>query len=322
MRYGAGLLLLVGFGALLAAPGYAPAVVAVGLATAVVPLTTAWRGARGTALRPAVIWGCVAVALGVAAQGLGTLEPLQTGRPIAGHLTYLSALATLAALTSVLNARTPGSGAWAILMLLLVLVFLIPWLELPLLLRNTSGLARLRLDAPWSLFYGLLVIAGVTNYLPTRYGPAAVCLAAGFVLEYLGLAHHDWSLARRARIWSAVAWTLAAALWVAESRSRGRVRFGVRPKGLEAAWLWFRDAWGVVWALRVQERFNRAASSARWPVRLSWFGVVPAESVHESSDSAEPPESAIATLAGLLRRFATAERIAEESDLDSTADAA
>jgi hypothetical protein len=322
MRYGAGLLLIVGFGALLGAPGYAPAAVAVGLTTAFVPLTTAWRGARGTALRPAVIWGCVAVALGVAAQGLGALEPLEAGRPIAGHLTYLSELATLAALTSVLNARTPGSGAWAILMLLLVLVFLIPWLELPLLLRNSSGLARLRLDAPWSLFYGLLVLAGVTNYLPTRYGPAAVCLAAGFVLEYLGLARHDWSLTRRARIWSAVAWTLAAAIWIAESRSRSRGRAAVRSKGLEATWLWFRDAWGVVWALRVQERFNRAASSARWPVRLSWFGVVPVESVSESSAPPESLESAIATLSGLLRRFATAERIEAESNLDSRAGAA
>ena len=55
---------------------------------------------------------------------------------------------------------------------ILVLVLLIPWLEGP----TCSGRPAawpLRLDAPWSLFYALLVIAGVTNYLPTRYGPAA-----------------------------------------------------------------------------------------------------------------------------------------------------
>src|SRR5207245_6824908 len=109
-------------------------------------------------------------------------EPTGTGRPLAGHLTYLAVLATLAALVSVLNARTPGGGAWAILMGLLVLVFLIPWLEGPGLVRDARGLGRLRLDAPWTLFYALLVLAGVTNYLPTRYGPTAAWLAAGFAL--------------------------------------------------------------------------------------------------------------------------------------------
>ena len=52
------------------------------------------------------------------------------------------------ALISVLNARTPGGGAWAILMALLVLVFLIPWLEGAGLRRAPIGLGRLRLDQP------------------------------------------------------------------------------------------------------------------------------------------------------------------------------
>ena len=104
--------------------------------------------------------------------------------------------------------------------------------------------------------------------------------------------------------------TLAVAIWTARWRSRRVTRGGT---GLEATWLWFRDHWGVVWALRVQERFNRSAEAMRWPVRLAWHGIVPAPGVEPG---AEPvvPEAAEATLRGLLRRFADPARIEEAVD--------
>jgi hypothetical protein len=302
MRFGSGLVLLVAGGALLGWPGQAPLLVAAGLATTFGPLAAAWRCARGTSLGAAVLWAAAAIALGIAAEAACWTETLAAGRPAGGHLTYVCVLATLAALISVLGARTPGAGAWALLMGILVLVLLIPWLEAPTLVRNTDGLGRLRLEAPWSLFYALLVIAGVTNYLPTRYGPAALCLAAAFVLEYLGLARSDWTRERRALVWSAIPWLLAAAVWAAESRSRRRAPAS---SDLEAVWLWFRDHWGVVWALRVQERFNRAAHAAQWPLRLTWFGIV------RLSPDAAIPDAALAMLRGLILRFATPQRIGE-----------
>ena len=56
-----------------------------------------------------------------------------------------------------------------------------------------QGLGQVQLDSPWTLFYGLLVLAGVTNFLPTRYGLAALSLGAGLVLELLGLTAMDWT---------------------------------------------------------------------------------------------------------------------------------
>ncbi|MDR3636264.1 MAG: hypothetical protein P4L84_20850 [Isosphaeraceae bacterium] len=289
----------------LAWPEVGPVGLGLALATTAYPLLRAWRGARGTALRAAVIWAVLATGLAIASQILAALEPVASGRPLAGHVAYLAVLATLATLISVLNARTPGGGAWAILMALLVLVFLIPWLEAPGLARRAHGLERLRLDAPWTLFYGLVVLAGVTNYLPTRYGRAGFCLAVGFVAEYLGLTHRPIGLPRGVLLASGFPWALALALWTADRCSRQEPPARSR---LEATWLWFRDHWGVVWALRVQERFNRTAEVQGWPVRLGWFGVAP-EPGMELATPPEVSEAAESTLRGLLRRFAEPARI-------------
>jgi hypothetical protein len=279
-------------------PARAPLMVLVCLASAAVPWTAAWRGANGTALRPALCWAGLALFLTLVAQFLALIEPLSNGRPMAARLTYLSVLAILAALISVLNARTPGERVWAGLMFLLVVVFLIPWLEEAGRMRRVQGLTLPHLDSPWTIFYGLLVVVGVTNYLPTRYGVAAACLGLALVLEYLGLTRPDWSAPRRAVVCEWVAWTLGLSFWIARSSAGGS-----RPTaGFDGLWLWFRDHWGVVWALRTQERFNRTAEQAGWNVRLSWFGLEPVAPLDDGQALAAPAE-AETTLRGLIRRF-------------------
>ena len=235
----------------------------------------AWKASWGMTLRGALVWAAVAIALGMLAQVVALSEPLESGRPWTARVTYLMVLSILAGLISVLGARNPGGGAWAILMVLLVVVFLIPWLEGAGRLRRAQGLAQLQLDSPWTLFYGLLVLAGITNYLPTRYGPAAIGLGAGLVLEYLGLTRAEWTAPSRAVAWTGVAWLSGASLWLAGWCANQPVS-GRNP--LERLWFGFRDRWGVVWALRTQERFNRAAELARWPFRLTWFGLAAVDS--------------------------------------------
>src|SRR5689334_13473582 len=105
-------------------PDWAPLGLALALGTTVRPWWNAWRATRGTALRPAWSWAGLAIVAAIAAVFVGRHEPLYAGGPDAGRLTYLSTLAVLAALGSVLNARAPGSRVWAGLMAILVLVFL------------------------------------------------------------------------------------------------------------------------------------------------------------------------------------------------------
>ena len=286
---------------LVAASDLAPLTLIFALSGMIRPWISTWRAAEGTALRGALAWAAAAIALALLAQFAALNEPLETGRPWTGRVSYLMVLAILAALISVLGARNPGGGAWAILMALLVVVFLIPWLETAGRLRRAQGPGLVELHSPWTLFYGLLVLAGVTNFLPTRYGLAATSLGAGLALEYLGLTRTDWAVSARATTWSAVSWAFALSLWLALWSAAGPIR---GRNSLERLWFWFRDHWGVVWALRTAERFNRSAELAGWPSRLTWFGLVPGDGVGEL-----PPEQAEKTLRGLIRRFVTAPRV-------------
>jgi hypothetical protein len=284
----------------------APVILAALFATTVQPWREAWRRAHGTALRPALLWTAASLTLFFAAQLVAIFEPPGGGRTAAARLSYLAVLALLSALVFVLNARMPGDRVWAILTVVLVLVFLIPFLEEPGRLRRAPALGRLHLDAPWSLFYAFIVVVGVTNYVPTRYGAAAAVLALAFLLEYVGLAHPEWPGGRHAFVGSWVSWHVALAVWVAHwcgSRGPGA------GSECERLWFWFRDHWGVVWALRVMERFNREAALLDWPARLTWFGLELIAAGPHGPDAPAVPEKAAATLRGLLRRFAHPERL-------------
>ena len=255
-------------------------------------------------MRGALSWGALALGLGLGGRWAAVGVAMETGRPGEGTFAYLMTAAILASLTTVLNARGPREWVWAILMALLVVFLLVPWWEGAGRARGVGGLGRLRLESPWTLFYGFLAVAGIANYLPTRYGRAAVVLGGALVVEFLGLWFVDWPPSRRAACWTWAAWLFGASWWVAwldASRiPRGR-------NSLERLWFWFRDHWGAVWALRIAEQFNRSAALLGWPFRLTWEGLAPVDP--NVGVPTEIPDRALATFRGLIRRFARPERL-------------
>jgi hypothetical protein len=78
---------------------------------------------------------------------------------------------------------------------------------------------------------------------------------------------------------------------------------------LDRVWLDFRDAYGAVWGLRVQQRVNQAAAMYGWNLRLDWQGFT---SLDGAVISRETEKSVRDNLANLLRRFVSPAWIAEQ----------
>jgi hypothetical protein len=251
------------------------------------PLLLAWNANRRTALLQAVYWAAVAWAVwGVTLLRLAA-APLEDAAP----LRYLALCLTGCAFVAVLGARRPGVGAWNFVVAGLLAVLLLP---------VASGLGRPSLHWANALFLAGTLAAGVLNYLPTRLLPAALTLGLGCGLEL-----PRWFPAET----GGVAWADQMALpvglllvaltpWVALVAV---VSAPLPAAEFDRLWVGFRDRFGLLWALRVREQFNRAAANAGWPVVLRWRGLrlLPGTKLPDLANQKE----IVDTLVALLKRF-------------------
>ena len=74
------------------------------------------------------------------------------------------------------------------------------------------------------------------------------------------------------------------------------------PSEFDKLWRNFRNRYGLVWAARVREQFNRAAANAGWPVHLYWQGLHVRQG--ESMPAAATQDEIVKMLQALLKRFA------------------
>lgn len=243
---------------------------------------------RGTSLRPATLWAMLALVICLFAILVG--DHSNAGRPWQGLLTHLAFLATLSALVSVLGARRPGENAWAVLCGLFLLIGLLPMFEGVSLSRKFDALDYLRFDSPWTYFIALVIFAGVSNYLPTRFFPASLVLGFGLAyhlrLLWRPVGRSEW----RGEYWWFLIWCLCGTPiigYFAATKHRNTLYNNT----FHALWFPFRDAWGAAWALRVLERFNQSATSNKWPMRLHWFGLYTSEIANSATPAAIPDES-------------------------------
>ncbi len=80
-------LLMFSGGLVMFVPALAPWAVMIAIGGAIQPWLSAWKGAEGTALRGALAWAGVTIALGLLAQVQALLELPETGRPWTGRIT-------------------------------------------------------------------------------------------------------------------------------------------------------------------------------------------------------------------------------------------
>jgi hypothetical protein len=248
--------------------------------SAAVPLVAAGLANRSTSLFHAIAWSWLAlVAWGVA---------VGTGRQ---GSSYLALVLIGCAGIAVLGARRPGVVAWNFVVLGLLVVLLLPVAEAAIL--GTP----MRLGAFRTAFLTVLLGVTVVNYLPTRLAFGAVLLGVGCALE----------LHRLLSGWADTPvelWGLPFSAWCV-GLAPGAAWLGLRVRRraetpVDRLWREFRDSFGLVWGLRLQEQFNRAAANVGLNAELSWWGL---RSSNGARPEAGPGSAAYETLVALMKRF-------------------
>jgi hypothetical protein len=256
--------------------------------TGIYPLWHALRANRQTSLLHSVYWAMVSWA----AWGLALANAGRWPSPVASTAYFVALSLTGCTGIAVLGARRPGVKAWNAVVLALLAIDLLPLAESFL----TSGVVQIDI-VRLTCLAGTLAV-GVLNYLPTRLAPAAIALLLGSMLESAALLVSPRTSLGYRLVFDAGWIPLVLCPWLAYAAIHGRASAASE---FDQLWLDFRNRFGLVWALRLRDQFNRSAANAGWPVELRWQGL----RVLPGSPAPEPvgQTAMVATLRALLKRF-------------------
>jgi hypothetical protein len=208
---------------------------------------------------------------------------------------------------ALLGAKRPQHLAWNFVVLSLWAIAALPAAENLLLQRGREVV----MDDARGWFLWMLILLGPINFLPTRFWLSSLLLAGGHAIalsKYLPLMRRQVILESGAAGLALAAAALVAAWLVAPKQAP-------RASAYDRMWLDFRDSFGLLWGLRVQERVNAVAQQEHWGLELTWGGFQMPGSAEALSEIPATIEPALRTsLKGLLRRFVSNEWIDERLD--------
>lgn len=251
---------------------------------------------EGTTLVAPSRWTLVAIASLIAVTAYGSVSEVTPSTLRA--LRYIAASGTFCALMAILGAKRPQNVGWQWIVATLWIVLILPVGEMFLLWKGGT----LDIGAARSWLLVILMFVGLTNYALTKFGfPALLAtLGQGFLLlphlPILGkeLEHH----------YSIGGMLISAAIGVAWWQTQNVPSHG----GWSLVWTEFRNAFGLVWGLRVMERVNSTAKLCSWANELMWFGFTEQENENDASQAKEREEVERA-MRTLLRRFVSSDWI-------------
>lgn len=277
----------------------------------VIPLWWSLRRAlRGTTLLLPWRWGGVILTFWLAVWCVTRGKPPLRG--VGDQLWYFAGILALCPPLAVLGSRRPMSRVWTLFILVpLLLVF--AW---PMISDWSHAGWQQRFEESWTLeepmFVGFCVVLlmSVGNYLGTPLTLSGLLWCAATFLVVAPLCppvgrHLSPALDLR----------LLAVLSLCASVAWGRLMYSLRTPArtsLDQLWINYREAFGMVWGNRLQERFNFNARSGKVGFRLfrHGFAIVNEQEVPQPGDlTASQREFAEYTLRWLLRRFVDPEWI-------------
>lgn len=287
---------------------------------------SAWR-LRGTTLMAPLLWGVVATVV-VSGVELAALASVNDGVPAwLEPARFIAAVCALCPAIALLGAKRPQSRAWQFIVLTLLGILAQPAIV---------GLALhygepVTLHAARRWFLAALLLIGVVNYLPTRNAIAGVAICCAQIMLLWGWlpGTTEHALSGDGRVCTAL--LLATLSCMVALASLIRRRAGLSP--WDRLWIDFRNAYGIVWSLRVEERLNASLEAAGETMRLGWNGfenaAQPAEAGVKTSGAplAPAPSSVVTTeadranlaaqsaLIALMRRFVSKEWIAQRLEV-------
>jgi hypothetical protein len=263
-------------------------------------LLSGFRRLRGTTLRAP--WWWAAISLALVASGEVAIALWRGGESsAAAQYRFATGTMMFCPLVALLGAKRPQDRAWQFIVFSCWVILTLP-----------AAQARLlRPDEPpsvhplWGWFLVVLIVVGLTNYLPTRFCLAGLLAAAGqATLLWPFLPFGSLAAYRLTSLFGLV--LLGAAAVAAAVLARTRRRAG---DPLDLMWLDFRDQFGVVWGLRIAERLNASAKMCGWDARLAWHGFLTAAGGPAAGIPPAVNAELEKSLRGLLRRFVSDEWI-------------
>ncbi len=275
---------------------------AAALACGLAVLAAARRATSRTTLVGPWSWAVAAVAAWSGAELAASLRVFELS--VIGPLRLAAMTVSFCPVVALLGAKRPQHVAWNFVVLSLWAITALPAAENLFLHRGREvamGDAR-------GCFLWLLILLGPINFVPTRYWLPSLLLAGGQVVAlspYLPLVRCE--LVPEPGVVGLLLAT--ASLVIARLVSRKSARGA---SAYDRLWLDFRDAFGLLWALRVQERLNALARQENWGVELTWAGFRISNNSEPLAEIPQAIEPGLRTsLEGLLRRFVSNEWIEE-----------
>ncbi|MBI3838440.1 MAG: hypothetical protein HY288_10970 [Planctomycetia bacterium] len=259
-----------------------------------------WRkpALRGTTLVVPWYWSAVSLAAISLTEILVSLTVSFPPQPWVVPLRFAAAMSSFCPLMALLGAKRPQDRAWQFIVFSLWAILSLPSVEWLLF----GGVQEMHPARFW--FLAILICTGALNGTASRFWPSSwlVCLGQMALVMPFFSATQSWlpdSRGPQLGLLAIVAgWGLLAA---------GLPRGGTAATRLDRMWLDFRDAFGVVWSLRVAERINAASAIVGWPVTLGWRGFYAPDG--PSASVPEMPAAVEESFRALLRRFVSPEWI-------------